>query len=155
MDMNNPFGGGTRVGLQFPKIGTKYSLRILDFTVEDQLDMQTQEPKKWSNGEPMKQVVVRGESTGKPFTGKYNRGTEQWEELEDDDNVRYLFCAGGIFTAVKNAMRESGAKMAPGGVLDIEFTGVGKASQKGWNPPKKYTAKYTPGEPVAEDPFAV
>lgn len=155
-ELDNLFGGGTRVGLQFPKIGTKYSIRILDFTVEDQLDMQTQQPKTWPNGEVMKQVVIKGESTGKAFEGKYNRHTEVWEEIEDDDNVRYLFCAGGIFTAVKKALRDSGAKIAKGGVIEIAYTGVGKPSQPGYNPPKRYEAKYTaPSATEAADPFAV
>ena len=153
MDVNDLFGGGKRIGLQFPKIGTTYKLRVIDFKVENQLDMQTGEPKKWSNGEVMKQVAFRTEVL-EGETRKYDRHTETFSEVADDNGERWLFAAGGIFTAMKKALQEAGAKPAPGGIIDIKFVGVGKPSQPGYNPPKKYEAKYTAGPAPVEDPFA-
>lgn len=151
--MQDIFGEGTkRQGLQFPKVGTEYTLVIEDMEQEPQVDLSTGETKTWPDGKPKMQIVIKGTSAGEPFTKRWNKDLMEWVEVEDDDNVRYLFCAGGIFTAVKKARAAYGKTLKQGDKIHIKFTGVGKASQAGWNPPKQFEAKIIEG---VSDPFAV
>lgn len=150
------FAGESRIGAQFPTIGTKYTGTVLEITQEQQTSLTDSSPVTWDDGTPKMQVVIKVQVTDGP-TGKYDKDLGKWLPVEDDNGVRYLFAKGGLFTAMKNARREIGFPLEVGAVLTVEHTGVGKASQAGWNAPKKFTATY--GKPVAapadEDPFAL
>jgi len=149
--MEDLFGTEVRLGLQFPKIGTEYKgCKILEYTHEEQKDMDG-ETKTWADGKPKMQVVIKLQVPGIAEKGKYDRNTETWDLVEDDEGTRYLFCAGGLFTAARNGLKEAKLKLPPiGGELDVKFTSVGKPAQAGWNAPKKYEITFR-----AEDPFAV
>lgn len=149
--MEDLFSTETRIGLQFPKIGTEYKgCKILEYTHEEQRDMDG-ETKTWADGKPKMQVVIKLQVPGIAEKGKYDRNTETWDLVEDDEGIRYLFCAGGLFTAARNGLKEAKLKLPPiGGELDVKFTSVGKPAQAGWNAPKKYGITFR-----AEDPFAV
>lgn len=151
------FAGESRIGAQFPTIGTKYKVQVLEITSEQQTSLTTGDPVTWDDGSPKMQVVIKGSVIDGP-KGKYNKDAGKWEALEDDNGIRYLFAKGGLFTAMKNARKEIGYALEVGAELTVEHTAVGKPSQVGWNAPKKFTATY--GKPVAlpvddNDPFAV
>jgi hypothetical protein len=145
------FGTETRIGLQFPKIGTEYAdCTVLGWTHEEQKDMDG-ETKTWGDGKPKMQVVIKLQVPGIEKKGKYDRNTEAWDLVEDDEGIRYLYCAGGLFTAMREALKAAKVKTpAEGGTLTVKFASVGKPSQAGWNAPKKYQITY-----IAPDPFAV
>ena len=149
--MEDIFGTETRMGLQFPKIGTEYKgCTVLGWTHEEQKDMDG-ETKTWADGKPKMQVVVKLQVPGIEKVGKYDRNTETWDLVEDDEGVRYLFCAGGLFTAMREALKAAKVKTpAEGAMIDVKFASVGKPSQAGWNAPKKYEIVYN-----AADLFAV
>lgn len=151
----DPFGTETRVGLQFPTLGIEYSGTILSFKEEEQKDLTTGEVKTWDNGDPKMMVVVELQMDADTLRGKYDKNSGSWNSVDDDNGIRFLFCQGGVFTAVRAALRAAGAKMEVGGKLHIKHTAVGKPAKAGWNAPKKFEATYT--APVAEekDPFAV
>lgn len=151
VDVNDIFGSSS-VACQFPTVGHSYKGTVLGFKVQQQINMETGEPETWADGSPKNQVLITLDAGAK---GKYNTSLGQWEEVEDDDGVRTLYAKGGIFTAVRDALRLSRSKLAEGGTLEIIFVGLGTASKKGWNPPKRFKAVYTPPAEVAEDPFAV
>lgn len=138
--MEDLFGLETRLGLQFPKLGTEYKgCEILSYTREEQKDMETGEPKTWQNGDPMMQVVIKLQVPGIVEKGKYDRNTDTWNKVEDDEGIRYLFCAGGLFTAARNGLKEAKLRVPPvGGTLDVKFVSVGKPAKAGWNAPKQY-----------------
>lgn len=137
--MEDLFGTETRIGLQFPEIGTEYKgCKILGFTSEEQKDLDG-ETKTWDDGKPKMQVVIKLQVPGIVEKGRYNKDTRTWNKVEDDEGIRYLFCAGGLFTAARNGLKEAKLKLPPiDGELDVKFTGVGKASKSTWNAPKKY-----------------
>jgi hypothetical protein len=150
--MEDLFGTETRIGLQFPKLGMEYKgCKILEYTHEEQKDMESGETKTWDDGKPKMQVVIKLQVPGIVEKGKYDRNTETWDLVEDDEGIRYLFCAGGLFTAARNGLKEAKLKLPPvGGELDVKFTSVGKPSKPGYNAPKKYEITFR-----ATDPFAV
>jgi len=54
-----------------------------------------------------------------------------------------------VLTAVRNA---SGATtLTVGGTLTLTYSADGVASERGWNPPKHYTATYVPAPPAQVD----
>lgn len=148
------FEGEKRIGLQFPTIGTKFTGQVLEITREQQVSMTDGEPKTWPDGEPMMQVVIKLQVTEGP-EGRWNKDIGKWEPVEDDDRIRYAFCKGGLFTAMKNARKDIGFALEVGATLTVEHTAVGKASQAGWNAPKKFTATYGKPAPIKtdDDPF--
>jgi hypothetical protein len=148
------FAGEPRIGAQFPTIGTKYKVLVLDITSEEQTSLTTGDTITWDDGTPKMQVVIKGKVLEGP-TGKYNKDAGKWEAVEDDNGERYLFAKGGLFTAMKNARKEMGFPLEVGAELTVEHTAVGKASQVGWNAPKKFTATYGRPVPSNEDPFAL
>ncbi len=75
-------------------------------------------------------------------------------DLNIDDETRSLWVrAYGMRKAISKACETHNLKApAVGGTLTVKYTGDGTPSQKGFNPPKQFTAQYKPGtEVVAED----
>lgn len=149
--MEDIFGTETRLGLQFPKIGTEYKdCEILGFTSEEQTDMDSGETKKWDDGKPKMQVVIKLKVPGIEDKGKYDRSTETWNEVEDDDGVRYLFCAGGLFTAARNGLREAKLKLPPiGGKLSVKHESTRKPTKVGYNGAKVYKITFSESDPFS------
>lgn len=65
-------------------------------------------------------------------------------EDEDDTGRRSVYIKGGnMQKAVAEAVRKAGADdLEVGGVLTLTYTGNGKATKKGYNPPKLFEASY-------------
>lgn len=101
-------------------------------------DINTKQPKYWDDGKPQMQmrVILMTE--------------ERDQEDEDDDGQRAVYIKGQMQRSVADAVRKAGAPgLQIGGKLMITYTGDGKASGKGMNPPKLYEAKYRAPEPPA------
>lgn len=98
--------------------------------VRQQTDIATGQPVFWPSGDPKMQLVVTLATTIR--------------DDSDDDGKRRVYIKGKSLTeAVREAVRQSGAKgLELGGTLTVTYTGDGVASQRGFNPPKLYTAAY-------------
>jgi len=105
--------------------------------VQQQRDFNTGQPKFWSDGNPMMQLRVV-------------LMTEQRDpEDPEDSGERAVYIRGNMQKAVAQAVRQAGAKgLEAGGKLLIKYSGDGEATQRGFNPPKLYQARYRP--PAAE-----
>jgi hypothetical protein len=132
---------------KFPEVGATVRGEILDMVVSQQTDMKSGAPKFWDNGDPMRQLVITLQTD------------ERDADDADDDGIRKLYLKGGNKPttsqgAVAAAVKKSGASaLERGGTLALKYTGDGEPSQRGFNPPKLYAAKYEP--PTKVDQAAV
>jgi hypothetical protein len=132
-------GGGKSFG--FAAVGDKITGTITAFEAAPQTDIQTGEIKRWSDGNPMLQVIV-------------TLATDLNEE-PGDDGARRIYLKGSKPTtslgAVKAAVRAAGATgLEIGGTLAVAYTGDGEPTQRGYTAPKQYAAKFTPPAPVTQ-----
>lgn len=125
-------GGGGATSAKFPTPGTVLSGRITERpTVEQQRDIKDGSKKFWSDGNPMMQLVVTVQTN------------ERDPQDEEDDGRRRLFVKGQLKNAIADAVRTSGARgLEVDGTLTVTYTHDGTATQRGFSPPKQYTAQY-------------
>jgi len=134
------FSGGAKA-FPFEEIGNKVTGEIKEMKKQQQTDMQTGEPSHWANGDPKMMLRITLQT--------------DLQESEEDEGLRSVYLRGGNFTAVKgsgtssllavkDAVRRSGSTegIQIGGILTMEYTGMGQAANKGFTPPKLYTASY-------------
>lgn len=142
-------GGGAK-SFDFDAVGAACDGEITDLTVRQQTDMQTGEPVFWQDGKPKNALVITVQTDA--------------QDDEADDGKRTVWIRGGNFvaetgngtsslTALKDALRNAGASdVEVGGTIRVAYTGIGKAKNKGFNPPKLYTITYaTPARNVSLD----
>jgi len=126
---------------KFPTVGTTITGTIsVQPEVQQQRDLQTGEPKSWSDGQPMQQLKVVLDTV------------ERDPQIADDDGQRALYIKSNLQKAVRDAVRAVGAKgLEVGGKLTVTYTGDGEVTKRGFNPPKIYTAVYeSPSAPALE-----
>jgi hypothetical protein len=110
--------------------------------VQQQRDFTSGELKFWDDGKPMQQLQVILDTS------------ERDPSIPDDDGQRALYVKGNMQKAVKEAIRKAGAPgIAVGGRLTVTYVADGEASKKGLNPPKLYSATYTPPAAAAANEF--
>lgn len=131
--------GGTP-SARFPTVGTTVAgtvVRVGDPV--QQRDFDSGEPKTWDNGDPMMQLPVDVQ-------------TDQRDpDLTDDDGVRTLYIKAQLKKAVADAVRKAKAKgLEVGGTLSVTYASDGEVKKRGMNPPKVYTATYTPPAAAAD-----
>jgi hypothetical protein len=121
---------------KFDTVGRVYKGTVLAARARQVTDMQTGQPQFWPNGDPRKEVLI-------------DLQTDE-RDSEDDDGVRRVYVKGGMVAAVREALAAAKVKsLEVGGKLSIKYTGDGEATQRGFNPPKLYAAKYEPPAPQA------
>lgn len=130
-------GGSTSA--KFDTVGDKVVGIIAEPpTTEQERDLDSREPKTWSDGQPKMQVIVVLQTD------------ESDPENPSDDGRRRLYVRANLRNAIRDAVRRAGASgLAVGGKLEVTYVGDGEASKRGWNPPKQYGAVYTPPETAA------
>lgn len=138
-------GGGVK-SAEFPDraYGTTWTGTICQQpTVQQQTDLKTGELKFWkSDNKPMMQLVVAIQTDVRD------------PQIPDDDGKRSLYIKAKLQAAVRDAVRASGSKgLEIGGTLSVTYTGDGVQEQKGFNPPKLYTATYAPPAQAAANGF--
>lgn len=143
-DEINEFLMGTGAkAFPFEELGATVTGEIVAMDKRQQTDMQTGEPQFWQNGDKKMMLQITMQT--------------DLQETDDDEGLRSVYLRGGNFDAVKgkgtssliavkDAVRKSGTDkgIEIGGRLTLTYTGEGKASAKGFNPPKLYTASYAP-----------
>ena len=137
-------GGGGK-SAKFETIGDTVTGTIVATPeLRQQTDLASGKPKTWDNGDPVMQLVIKLQTTGR--------------EDAEDDGVRNLYVSGGfkrasLQKAVADAVRTAKASgLAVGGTLAVKFTGEEPPATKGFSPAKLYAAKYTPPSDAFLDP---
>lgn len=126
--------GGGVPSASFHKLGDSCTGVVSEKPVlRQQTDMATNQPKTWDNGDPMMQLVVTLQ-------------TDQRDpQIEDDDGRRRIYVKFNLKNAVADAVRKAKAKsLEVGGKLTVTYIKDGEATQRGFNPPKFYSATYSP-----------
>lgn len=140
MDANDLLMGGGAPSAKFPTIGTTVVGTITEKPEVQQVrDFSTGEPQFWSDGKPKQQIVV-------------TLATEERDpQISDDNGDRRVFIKGAMVKAVREAVKRSGSRgLEVGGRLEVTYTGDGE--RKGnLNPPKLYSAVYTPPAAASVD----
>lgn len=134
-------GGGAK-SWSAEAIGEKISGTIISAERRQQRAFDGHAPLTWDDGSPRMLTYIELQ-------------TDQRDpENPDDDGVRALYAKGGNFEpkegsgaalerAIVDAVRKAGASsIDAGGKLQVVLTGFGKATTRGYQPPKLYTAKY-------------
>lgn len=126
--------GGGIASAKFPTIGTRVTGRVTEKPqVQQQRDINSGELKYWSDGQPMRQLAVTLATD------------ERDPKITDDDGTRRIYVKAQMKNAVADAVRRAGASgLEVGGILTVTYVRDGEASKRGFNPPKEYTAEYTP-----------
>lgn len=137
---NEVLMGGGIPAAKFEKPGDSVTGTIdAEPQARQQTDFTTGEPLTWPSGDPRMQVVVT------LATGQRD------PSVEDDDGLRAVYIKGKSLTAaVREAIRKTGAKgLEKGGRLTVIYTQDGPVEKRGLNPPKLYSASYTPPSAAA------
>lgn len=140
-DINDFLMGGGAKAFPFENLGATVSGTIVTMEKRQQTDMDSGKPSYWDNGDPKMMLMI----------------VLQTDERDDDedDGLRSVYLRGGNHVAVsgkgtssqvavKDAVKRAGGKIEVGGTLTLQFSGLGKASNRGFNPPKLYVANYKP-----------
>ncbi|MFI6910135.1 hypothetical protein ACIBKY_53405 [Nonomuraea sp. NPDC050394] len=110
--------------------------------VEQQKDLDTGELKFWNDGKPMMQMIVTVQTDLRD------------PAVADDDGQRAFYIKANSLKAVRDAVRRSGAKsLEVGGMLALTYTGDGEKKKAGKNPPKLYSATYSPPSAAQANEF--
>jgi len=140
-------GGSTTAN--FPLIGQSYTGVVKAKRSQQRRDMKDNSLLFWDDGNPQMQIVadLQCEPLGYKMDKKGNR-----TPFPEDDGMRSLYIFGRMRTAVRDAVRETGAPTIEiGGKLTVTYTGDGEVPGKGMDPPKLYSAAYVPAGQAAAD----
>lgn len=134
-------GGDAGNSFSFDYIGAQVTGTVLDLVEQQQTDMQTGEPKTFSNGQPMMMYRVDLQTQ------------ERDPNNPMDDGRRSIYLKGSrapetqsslaaVLAAIKQATGT--ANIATGGTLTVQYVGDGQPKQRGFSAPKLYAASYQP-----------
>jgi hypothetical protein len=133
LDDANEFllAGGVRPA-KFETAGTVVSGKVTHAERQQQREIDSGKPKYWEDGTPRMQIVAHLQTT------------QRDPDDPDDDGMRAVYIRGNMLNALRAALRKAHAKLELGGILTITYTGDGERRAPGFNPPKLYTADYSP-----------
>ena len=134
-------GGDAGNSFAFDHIGAQVTGTVLDLVEQQQTDLQTGEPKTFTNGQPMMMYRVDLQTQ------------ERDPNNPMDDGRRSIYLKGSrapetqsslaaVLAAIKQATGT--ANIATGGTLTLTYIGDGQPKQRGFNAPKLYAASYQP-----------
>lgn len=141
-EANEMLMGGGAKAFPFDSMGDTVSGSIVHYSKRQQRDLTTNALSFWDDGSPKMMLVV-------VLQTDLNDGPE-------DDGCRSVYLRAGNFVAVKgkgtssmvavkDAIRRAGASgLEVGANLTLQWSGEGKAPNKGFNAPKLYSASYQP-----------
>lgn len=139
MAMSLNLGGDGAGAFPFDKIGDSITGQIADLEEVQQTNMDDNTPAVWADGKPkmmyrvtLKTALRSGEDPNDDGTRSvYLRGSKKADSKSS---------LAAVLGAVKAAT--GGTDLKVGGTLSLTYASDGIASQRGWNPPKQYTATY-------------
>lgn len=144
MDANDLLMGGGIKSAAFPDQQYGHTVAgaiVRPPQVRQQTDFDTGKPKHFDNGDPMMQIVVQVQ-------------TDLRDQADaTDDGVRAFYLKGQMQAAVRDAVREAGAKgLEVGGHLAIRYVKDEPNSRGRGKDKKVYAARYTaPAAQAAND----
>ncbi|WP_038843575.1 hypothetical protein [Salinispora arenicola] len=131
MNANELLMGGGVKSAAFPTVGTCVSGRVVREPEARQQTTPEGVAKTFDNGDPMMQIIVQVHTDARD------------PQDADDDGVRALYIKGNMLSAVRDAVRKSGAKgIEVGATLTVTYTGDGEKKRAAWSAPKLYSATY-------------
>ena len=131
-DANDFLLSGGVPAAKFPTIGTLVKGTIEGSEVTQQTDFTSGAKKFFDNGDPMMQVVITLQTD------------ERDPQVADDDGLRKLYVKGQMQAAVREALRQAGARLERGGTLAVQYVEDKPSEKRGLNPAKQYRAQYQP-----------
>lgn len=139
MSENDPWdkimseGGGGKT-VSFLTKGVVFKGTLIEDPVErDQIDLSTDKPKTFEDGNVRKQWVFKFQTD------------ERDADDPEDKGIRNLWAKHQMILAIRETLKAQGlGRMHVGGMLEIAWTGEIPPSKKGYNPTKTFTARYTP-----------
>jgi hypothetical protein len=133
LDDANEFllSGGVRPA-KFETPGTVVSGKVTHAERQQQREIDSGKPKYWEDGNPRMQIVAHLQTV------------QRDADDPDDDGMRAVYIRGNMLNALRAALRKAHAKLELGGILTITYTGDGERKSAAFNPPKLYSAEYTP-----------
>ncbi len=138
MDMLNLAGNGGN-SFRFDQPGATVTGQILDMSEEQQTDLQTGEPKTFSNGQPMTMFRVELLTDERDPGDQFDEGKRSIY-LKGSRASESRSSMAAVLDAVKKATGST--NLAAGGILTLTYTGDGVAKNRGFNAPKLYEASY-------------
>lgn len=119
---------------QFKAVGAVVRGTILSAQMAQQRDMQSGKLAFWDDGNPKTQILIVLQTT------------ERSDEIEDDTGQRMLYVKkpSNMLAAIAKALGPVKLSQAIGGELAIKYIGDGEPTKRGYNPPKKFAARFTP-----------
>lgn len=119
--------------LKFLTVGTEHTIMIERVEARQATEYGSNKPKTFPDGNPIMDQWISGQS---------------WSEEEGEFDAVMVVSSRNMLKAIGLALEKHNvAEPQPGGVLTVTFTGHGQG-QNPANPPKEYSAEYTPAEPV-------
>lgn len=121
--------------VKFPQLGSTVIGQVTKpIKVVEVTDPRTKEVKRWPNGEPKMQVIIEM--------------LTELRESDEDTGERTLWAKGQMQNAIRDAVRNSGARgILPGGVLQVTYV---EDKPTDLQPQKIYQAMYWPPEQVPQ-----
>lgn len=131
----------------FEKVNDVVMGEVISAEVRQQTDLETGEKLTWPDGSPRNQLVITLQTSL-----KIN---------DEDDGIRTIYAKGGKFDiadgdgtsmkeAIANAVRSGGGTgLNPGDHLAVGYTGNGVKKNRGFNPPKLYSASWKRATPAS------
>ena len=135
-DVNDLLEQSGAPACKFESPGDTHKGKVVSAQKRQQTDYGTGTPKFYDNGDPMWEIVIT-----------IDTGVED----SNGETEKRLFARGAMLKAIREALKDAGAKLEVGGELVVRYTEDGEPSKKGFNAPKLYKAKYTPPAPAAVD----
>lgn len=145
---------GAATAAKWPRQGHVVEGTVLSYRMDHQKDYETSEPLYWEGkrrvieslatdkSRPVTQMVmeIQGVPTGETWKGLDNERVV----IQDDDGVRALYVKAGLHAALKDAMRNSRAKLETGAYVRIERIANGPKTDPKKAAPHRYSATWTP-----------
>lgn len=134
-------GGGSKA-FPFNEVGDKVSGVITSVSRKQQTSYDGKELLTWDDGSPRLLTYIELQT--------------DLREGDDDEGIRSLWAKGGNFEvasgsgqamekAIVDAVKKTGARsIDEGAKLTVAFSGLGKTTTRGYQPPKLFVAKYEP-----------
>ena len=131
----------------FEKLNDVIMGEVVSAEVRQQTDLETGERLAWTDGSPRMQLVITLQTALK--------------STDEDDGQRTIYAKGGNFdvaegegmsmkAAIGKAVRDGGGTgLNPGDQLAVAYTGNGVRKNRGFNPPKLYSASWKQATPAS------
>jgi hypothetical protein len=130
-DTFNDLLASDAAAFKFENIGDTCKGKVVRAERRQQTDLDTGAPKTFPSGDPMTQLVVTLELDDGTQTAIYAKGGKY--DVAEGKGLAML-------PAIQEAVK--GQDFRAGGVLAVQFSGLGKKTKAAYSAPKLYTVQY-------------